>query len=67
MFHSTDRDAFEFDPTAYSSIEKEALAHWDMGLMRKTAEYERSKEMKSLLARVGHFLGDLAESRRNSQ
>lgn len=63
MFHDHRHEKFLIDAAELSCIERDAVKHWDMGLMRQTAEFERSRQIKGMLNRFGRYLGDLLESR----
>lgn len=67
MFHDHRTERFHVHRAEQTCIERDAIKHWDMGLTRRTAEYERSKEIKSLLSRIANYLGDLAESRHSAR
>ncbi|MDP6342781.1 MAG: hypothetical protein QF578_22730 [Alphaproteobacteria bacterium] len=60
-----DHDAiFAISPEDNASLARQATEHWDWGLMRKRAEEARSREARQLFGKLGQFLGDLAQSRR---
>ena len=63
MFYNHHPDAFKIDHAPRVSVTEDAVDHWDMGLMRKMAEAERSKYFRQMLASFVRYLGDLAESR----
>tara|TARA_R110002167_G_scaffold23721_8_gene84116 strand:+ start:131 stop:349 length:219 start_codon:yes stop_codon:yes gene_type:complete len=68
MFHNHRKDAFQIDIEPCSSAAPahacgNGKAQRDLTRMRKTAGCGRARDMRRLISRVAHYLGDLAESR----